>query len=115
MAATAITNAVISKFNELTPTFPVAVALSATDGALITSNAPDEKMLVIVQNSDTTNAETVTIKAGTGYAGASDLEVSVAASTTKMCVLESARFKDSDGKIKISGSTGIKISCVVLP
>lgn len=117
MAATAITNTVLA-FNTAAA-MPATAAVDATDGALITCGAADQKMLIIMENVDGTNAENVTIKAGNGVQGVADLVVSVAKSSTKVITIESGKYKNLTGtlkgKIKITGTADVQIACVVLP
>lgn len=118
MAATAITNTVLSVFGTAAA-MPATAAVDATDGALITCDKADHKMLIIMENADTTNAETVTIKAGNGIQGAKDWTVSVPKSSTMVVTVESGFYKNvsgtNKGKIKITGTADVKIACVVLP
>lgn len=117
MAATAITNTVLA-FNGA-KIMPATAAVDATDGALITCGAADQKMLIIIENSDSTNAETVTIKKGDGVQGVADLALSIPKSETHTIVVESGKYKNLTGtlkgKIKITASADVKIACVVLP
>lgn len=94
---------------------PTNTACDATDGLLVTPTAADQKLLIIVENSDAANAETVTIAAGTGPMAAGAYAFSVAASTTKYLVLESGRYAQSTGKIKITASADVKIGVLQLP
>lgn len=117
MAATAITNTVLVR--NTVATFPATAASDATDGVLITCDKDDQKMLIIIENVDASNAETVTILKGDGLQGVSNLAVSVPASSMRCVVVESGRFKNVSGtlkgKIKITGTADVKIACVVLP
>lgn len=117
MAATAIVNTVLS-FNTMAA-MPATAAVDATDGALITCDKADQKMLIVIENSDTVNAETVTIKKGNGVQGVADLAVSVPKSETKVITVESGKYKNISGtlkgKIKITASADVKIACIVLP
>ena len=116
MAATAITNTVLTR--NTAAAMPATAAVDATDGCLITA-AADQKMLIIMQNVDSTNAENVTIKAGNGIQGTADLVVSVAKSSTKVIAIESGKYVNTSGtnkgKIKITGTADVQIACVVLP
>lgn len=117
MAATAITNTVLA-FNS-NKIMPTTATLDATDGALITCGAADQKMLIIIENSDSTNAENVTIKKGNGLQGTKDLVIAVPKSEIHTIVVESGKYKNvsgtNKGKIQITGTADVKIACVVLP
>lgn len=117
MAATAITNTVLTR--NTVAIFPATAACDATDGALITCDKDDQKMLIYIENADASNAETVTIKKGNGLQGTADYAVSVAASGKRCVVIESGKFKnvsgDNKGKIVITGTADVKVACVVLP
>lgn len=118
MAATAITNTVLSAFGKA-EAMPATAAVDATSGALITCDKTDHKMLIIMENADTTNAETVTIKAGNGIQGTKDWTVSVPKASTMVVTVESGFYKNvsgaNKGKIVITGTADVKIACVVLP
>ena len=60
-AANLDTNALDAKFNDIKAT--TGTALDATDGGVYTVANADERTLLIIQNTDGTNAENVTIKA----------------------------------------------------
>ncbi len=117
MAATVIVNTALS-FNAA-GAMPATAAVDAADGALITCDKADNKMLIIMENSDAVNPENVTIKAGNGLQGVADLVVEVAASTTKVITVESGKYKNisgtNKGKMLITGTADVKIACVVLP
>lgn len=81
MAATTVVNTSL-KFNEA-QTLPAAVAVDATDGALVDySNKEDARILLILENG-TTSENTVTVKAGDSIQGISDLTVTLASSEKK--------------------------------
>lgn len=117
MAATAIVNTVLG-FNT-GAAMPATAAVDAADGALITCDKADQKMLIIMENADGANAEDVTIKAGNGVQGVNDLVINLAASQKKVVTVESGKYKNisgtNKGKIKITGTADVKIACVVLP
>ena len=89
------------------------------DGGEVTLNGHDERTLLIVQNTSTSDAVSVTIKAGNGIQGVADLTFSVPKSATTYIVPESGRFKNvsgtDKGKLVITGTTAIKVACVMLP
>lgn len=117
MAATVIVNTVLG-FN-IGAVMPTTAAVDAADGALITCDKADQKMLIIMENADAVNSENVTIKKGNAVQGVTDLVVAVAASTTKVITVESGKYKNvsgtNKGKIMVTGTADVKIACVVLP
>jgi hypothetical protein len=115
MAATEITVTNL-KFNTA-EALPATAALDGTDGAVIDfSSAEDRRILIIIENSDSENAEEVTVKKGTGIQATGDHVVSVAASTTVCAVVESGKFKNmSNGLVNITGSSDVKVAAVALP
>jgi hypothetical protein len=83
----------------------------ANDHEIDVSSIEDNKLVLFIEASDT-KAATIEVKAG-DYADASigDLTITTAATGTTCVSLETARFKDSDGKILIditsaAGATG---------
>lgn len=117
MAATAIVNTVLG-FNTAAA-LPATAAVDAADGALITCDKADQKMLIIMENADGANAENVTIVKGNGVQGVADLVVALAASEKKVITIESGKYKNlsgtNKGKIKVTGTADVKLACVVLP
>lgn len=90
-----------------------ALAVDGTDGATLTPTKGDEKVMVMMINSDASNATTCTVKkptSGYGIGAVADLEVALAAGATKVICLESNRFKaaygDDKGKILFEDSAG---------
>lgn len=123
MAATAITPVKLTDFNKVSSeitTATMTAALDATDGGYITPNGADEKMLVLVQNTNgSAAAKTVTFKAGTGIQGVNDYAVEIAAGKTVIVALESGRFKimsgTNKGKIHLTGAADLKVAAFTLP
>jgi hypothetical protein len=115
MAATEITITNL-KFNTA-EALPATAALDGTDGAVVDfSSAEDRRILIIIENSDSENAEDVTVKKGTGIQATEDYVVSVAAGATVCTVFESGKFKDmSSGLVNITGSADVKVAAVALP
>lgn len=117
MAATAIVNTVLA-FNGA-KIMPATAAVDAVDGALITCDKADQKMLIIMENSDAVNSETVTFKKGNALQGTADLVVTIPKSETHTIVLESGKYKNvsgtNKGKIVVTGTADVKLACVVLP
>lgn len=116
-AATAIVNtALVLNTMAVAPT-PAAV--EATNGALVTFNKADGKILVILTNI-AVGAKTCTLKAGNGLQGVDDLALSLTASSTNFIVIESMKYVnmtgDNKGKLVIIGEdANVKVSAVVLP
>lgn len=114
-AANLNTNALKAEVNNIKA--GTLTALDGTDGGEYTVANPDSETLFIIVNTDSSNAETVTIKCpanpamGKG-AGFPDKAVSVAKSTTAVMMVESARYMGADGKIKITGSADVKVLVV---
>lgn len=114
-AANLNTNKLVAGINDIkTGTF---TALDGTDGGVYTVSNPDAETLIIIQNTDSSNAETVTIKKpanpcmgeGTAFP---DKAVSVAKSSTAVAMIESMRYMGADGKITITGSADVKVLVV---
>jgi len=115
-AANLDTNKVTAEMNlfkAITPT-----ALDGTDGGEYTVTAANDRMFLVITNTDSSNAEDVTVKApahplmGTGT-GMADLTISVAKSTTTIALIDALRFADAaTSKIKITGSADVKVSVV---
>lgn len=113
-AANLDTNKLSGEFNNIKAiTF---TALDGTDGGEYTVKTGNERIVVLIQNTDDTNAETVTIKSpahpalGTGTAFA-DKAVSVAKSAFAAAYVESMRYMDATtGKIKITGSADVNVA-----
>ena len=117
MAATVITPVQLAL--NTAANLPTALAVDATDGALIDFNVNDLKALVILENAATAE-KTATIKAGNGIQGVKDLTITLPASG-KMCIrIESMKYRfvsgDKMGKVHITGAdANVKVGCVVLP
>lgn len=121
MAASTVT------YTELTrgsaSAMPSGVTVAAGDGAVVTCDKDDGKILLMVKNSNTTVTNTAVIKAGNALQGTADLEITLAASTTKGIVVESGKYKNISGtnkgkivvKDKNTTGTAIEVSAVVLP
>lgn len=99
----------------------VADAIDLTnDHEIDASDAKCDSLLIVIENA-TTEVGTATLVAGGFYSGSSegDLEIAIGDSTTVAVAIESARFKDSAGKINLdmasTGSLTGKISATELP
>ena len=122
MSATAITKTVVTR-NAATAV-PAAATVAITDGALVTYDKDDQKILLLLKNIITTATHTAVIKAGNGLQGVSDLEVTLAAEAEACVVVESGRFVnvsgDNKGKVNIvskdaTTGTQIEVRAIVLP
>jgi len=122
MAATAITNTVLKR-NEA-KAMPTAATVAKTDGALVTFDKDDQKILLLLKNNITNATHTAVIKAGNGLQGVSDLEVTLDAGAEACVVVESGRFMDvsgaNKGKVNIvskdtTTGTQIEVRAIVLP
>ena len=93
-------------------------AIDATDGAEIKLDGHDERSVLLVHNS-ASSASNVTVKAGNGLQGVSDLVHSIPASSIALIVLESGKFKnvsgDDKGKVIITGAATLKVAFIKLP
>ncbi len=122
MSRVVITPIEITKYSSFEGTVANAslfAAVDAADGAEVLPNGHDERTLVLVQNTSTSEG-TVTIKAGNGIQGVADEAHVIPASSTVFIVPESGRFKnvsgDDKGKLIITGSAAtIKVAVVKLP
>ena len=122
MAATAITNTVLKR-NEA-KAVPTAATVVKTDGALVTFDKDDQKILLLLKNNVTTATHTAVIKAGNGLQGVSDLEVTLDGGAEACVVVESGRFMNvsgnNKGKVNIVSKdtavgTQIEVRAIVLP
>ena len=127
MAATAITKTVITR-NAAT-NVPTAATVKNLEGALVTFDKDDQKILLLLKNNITNVTHTAVIKAGNGIQGVSDLEITLTGTNTtagneKAVVIESGRYMDvsgdNKGKVNIVSkdtTTGdqIEVRAIVLP
>jgi len=127
MGATAITKVEVTR-NAAT-NVPTAATVAKTDGALVTFDKDDQKILLLLKNNITNATHTAVIKAGNGLQGVSDLEITLTGTDTtagneKAVVIESGRFVnvtgDNKGKVVIVSKdttigTQIEVRAIVLP
>lgn len=122
MAATEITNTVLKR-NEA-KVMPTAETVAKGDGALVTFDKDDQKILLLLKNNVTNATHTAVIKAGNGLQGVSDLEITLAGDAEACVVVESGRFMDvsgdNKGKVNIvskdtTTGTQIEVRAIVLP
>ena len=117
MSATKITPVTLTR--NAVNAFPTTAACSADDGAQIQWNGPDERMFILIENADSVNSESVTIKKGDGpAAAASDLTLSLPAGEKRLVPIESARFLNTTGAARgcvlLTGSADVKVAAVLL-
>lgn len=95
------------------------VAIDATDGLEFVMDERDEKYVVLIQNTDTDNDETVTIKKGNGIQGVADYTEKVGKGETVAISLDSGAYKNvsgtDKGKVVITGTSDVEVAVVVLP
>lgn len=117
MAATEITLNKMKRGEALS--LPVSSAVDATNGAYIDFSGDDGRILIIMENSDSSNAETVTVKAGDGIQATGDLSITLTASQKALVNIESGPYKIMSGtnknKVKVSASADVKLAAVLLP
>ena len=127
MAATAITKTVVTR-NAAT-NVPTAATVKNLEGALVTFDKDDQKILLLLKNNVSNVTHTAVIKAGNGIQGVSDLEITLTGTNTtagneKAVVIESGRYMDvsgdNKGKVNIVSkdtTTGdqIEVRAIVLP
>ena len=113
-----ITVNAVGGLNKFTDVSTLVTAVDTTSKEALIPMVSD-KMLILIQNTDSSNSGTVTIKAGNGIQGNKDISATIPASGYKIVQLESGRFKnvsgDNSGKVKIVGSSNkIKVGAFVL-
>ena len=121
MAATTITKAVITR-NAATA-MPTAGTVAANEGALVTYDKADQNILLILKNNITNATHTAVIVKGNALQGVADLEISIAASSEVVTMIESGRFANVSGtnkgkilvKDKSTSGTAIEVAAIVLP
>lgn len=127
MGATAITKTVVTR-NAAT-NVPTAATVAKTDGALVTFDKDDQKILLLLKNNITNVTHTAVIKAGNGIQGVSDLEITLTGTDTtagneKAIVIESGKYTNvsgtNKGKVNIvskdaTTGTQIEVKAIVLP
>lgn len=127
MAATAITKTVVTR-NAAT-NVPTAATVKNLEGALVTFDKDDQKILLLLKNNITNVTHTAVIKAGNGIQGVSDLEITLTGTDTTAgnevaVVIESGRYMDvsgdDKGKVNIvskdtTTGTQIEVRAIVLP
>lgn len=121
MALTTVTKTVITR-NAVTA-MPTAVTVATNEGAYVTYDKDDQKILLILKNNITNATHTAVIKKGNGLQGTADLEITLAASAEVVTVIESGKYVnvsgDNKGKIivrdKATDTTTIDVKAIALP
>lgn len=91
-----------------------ATAISASDTAVIAAVGRTDKLLIQVTN--TTAAKNVTVAAGVGpRAALGDLVVKFGASETRFISIESARFVQANGTVRVTMEGAGSVRAVRLP
>lgn len=94
------------------------------EGLLVDAEKDDQKICIHVKNAITDATHTAVITKGNGLQGVADLEITLAASTEKVIVVESGAYKQisgtNKGKILIkdkstTNTNAISVAAVVLP
>lgn len=99
----------------------VTKAIDATDGAYFEMIEKDGKYAIEITNTDSSNAEEVTIVAGNDpvWGDLPDLKITLAKSEIKWICLDGARFKQmtgaNKGRILFRGSADVKLRVIRLP
>lgn len=115
-AANLDTNKLQGAFNDIKAI--TWTTLDASAGGEYTVTAGNERIAVLINNTDSSNAENVTIKSpahpalgkGTAFP---DKVVSVAKSTMAVAYIESMRYMDAaTGKITIAGSADVDVAVI---
>lgn len=120
MAVTAITAVKSPDVNALSGVVAMTAATVAADGFVCDFDGKDYKTAFIVENTNSSAAKTITIKAGDSKrASANDLTFSIKKSEMNFFTLDSALFKKVTGStagkvLIIPESTDIKIAVIEL-
>ncbi len=120
MAVTAVTIQELS-WNTFDADFAMTAATSATDGFTVDVSAyPDQKLLVVVENTSEDTAYDITVEMGDGIQAIADLTKEIAAGKVAGVAVESGKFKHindaSKGKmVIIPENVAVKIAVIALP
>jgi hypothetical protein len=118
MAVTALSTVKLA-LNDWSDAITETAASTAADGVTVTMGA-DYKTVILAHNTHGSAAKTVTVKAGNGLGGVSDLAAeSIASGATKAIVVDSSRFVNISGTNKgklliIPESTDVKFTVIEL-
>lgn len=122
MTVAAVTSAVIVR-NAATA-MGAFVQCPTNDACTVDAGKDDQKICIHVKNAITNATNTAVIVKGNGLQGVADLEVTLAASTEKVIVVESGAYKNvsgtNKGKILVkdkstTNTNAISVAAVVLP
>ena len=91
MAATTITNGVVT-LNASTA-MPTAGTVAAGEGVVVNYDKASDRVLLRIQNSNTSATHTAVIVKGNALQGVADMEITLAASADVVAVVETGRFK----------------------
>ena len=100
------------------------VQCPTNDSCTVDAGKDDQKICIHVKNAITNATHTAVIVKGNGLQGVADLEVTLAASTEKVIVVESGAYKlvsgTNKGKILVkdkstTNTNAISVAAVVLP
>lgn len=113
MADTAVT-LTLAPLDAFSDAIGAATSISAGDTAVIAAVGRTDKLLIEVVN--TTAAKTATIKAGVGpRAALGDLVLSFGATETRFISIESARFAQANGTVRVTMEGAGTVRAIRLP
>ena len=96
---------------------PALTALTANTAKALEWSESDEKMVLVVQNTASSDAK-LTVKAGNGIQGVVDLELTVPKSAVSLVKLDSGRFKNvsgtNKGKIVVVSATALSVGVAAM-
>lgn len=96
---------------------PALTALTANTASAIAWPESDEKMVLVVQNTTSSDA-TLTVKAGNGIQGVVDLALTVPKQAVSLVKLDSGRFKnvsgENKGKIVVVSATALSVGAAAM-
>ena len=96
---------------------PTLTALTANTARAIEWPESDEKMVLVVQNTASSDA-TLTVKAGNGLQGVVDLTLTVPKQAVSLVKLDSGRFKnvsgENKGKIVVVSATALSVGAAAM-
>lgn len=122
MALATVTKAVVTR-NAATA-LPSYVTCATNEGAYITFDKDDQKILVRIKNQITNATHTAVVVAGNGLQGTADVEFTLAGSAEVVTVLESGKFVnvsgDNEGKVIVkdkstTNTNVIAVAAIALP
>ena len=113
MADTAVT-LTVTPMDAFTDVIGAATAISAGDTAVIAAVGRTDKLLIQVTN--TTDKKDVTIEAGVGpRAALGDLVLEFGATETRFISIESARFAQANGTVRVTMEGAGTVRAIRLP